>query len=89
MLTLPTLSSCDRHLRLGSDHTGVAISLHYLGRTHHDLGDLLERANEYHERALAIELKMVGLDNADVAVRYHLLCLVHQDLGNLDCEKGI
>ena len=56
------------------------------GRTHHDLGDL-ERAKEYHERALAIYLKRLGPDHANVANCYHHLGCIQRDLGDLERAK--
>ena len=47
----------------------------------------LERAKEYHERALAIDLKRLAPDNVDVAVSYHHLARIHRDLGDLERAK--
>ena len=57
-----------------------------MGRTHHDLGDL-ERAKEYHERALAIYLKRLGPDNDEVASCYHHLGCIQRDLGDFERAK--
>ena len=71
---------------LGPDHADVASCYYELGCTHHNLGDL-ERAKEYHERGLAIDLKRLGPDNVDVAVSYHHLGRIHYDLADLKRAK--
>ena len=57
-----------------------------MGCVQRDLGDL-ERAKEYHERALAIRLKRFGPDHADVASSYHHLGSVQRDLDDLERAK--
>ena len=57
-----------------------------MGCVQRDEGDL-ERAKEYHERALAIRLKRFGPDHADVASSYHHLGSVQRDLDDLERAK--
>ena len=68
------------------DHTKVAASYHHLGRIHRALGDL-ERAKEYHERALVIDLKGLGPDHTEVGISYHHLGRIHRALGDHERAK--
>ena len=67
-------------------HLDVARSYNNLGEVQHTLGDL-EKAKEYHERAIAIRLEKLGPDHLDVAMCHNNLGNVHRDLGDLEQAK--
>ena len=57
-----------------------------MGDIHQQLGDL-QRAKEYQDRSLAIDLKKLGPDHTYVATTYSKLGDIHQQLGDLQHAK--
>ena len=54
---------------MGFQHSDVAASYNNLAAVLRDQGDL-EKANEYHERALSIMQETLGPEHPDVATSY-------------------
>ena len=63
-----------------SDHLEEAGIIHNMGILHKHLGEH-QKAKEYYERALSIQLKKLGRDHVDVACTYHNMGSLHHDLG--------
>ena len=59
---------------------------HNMGLLHRQLGDY-QRAKEYSERALSIQLNKLGPDHVVVARTYHNMGLLHSDLGDYHQAK--
>ena len=64
----------------------VATIYSSLGLVHDKLGDL-EKAKEYHERALSIRQKKLRAENVDVATIYNNLGSVHEQFGDFEKAK--
>jgi len=59
----------------------VAASYTNIGNVYRKQGQY-ERALEYYQKALDIDIKVSGQDHPDVAVSYHNLAAVYQSQGN-------
>ena len=59
---------------------------HNMGLLHRQLGDY-QRAKEYSERALSIQLNKLVPDHVDVARTYHNMGTLHRDLGDHHLAK--
>ena len=54
-----------------------------LGQTHYQLGEFT-KSKDYHQRALEIEINVLGAKHIDVATSYNNLGVVHKALGELE-----
>ncbi|PFX19564.1 Nephrocystin-3 [Stylophora pistillata] len=70
----------------GPKHLDDAASYCHLGNLHGELGDL-ERAKDFHYRALEIRLKKLGPEHVDVAAIYKNLGIICEKLGEIDRAK--
>ena len=70
---------------MGPQHSDVATSYNNLATALGDQGDL-EKAKEYHERALTIRQQTLGPQHPDVATSYNNLAIVLRGQG--DVEKA-
>ena len=59
----------------------------FLFQNRHSAFEAVKSAKEYHERALAINLKRLVPDHTYVAASYHYLGRIYRDLGNLERVK--
>ena len=71
----------DKENKTLTDHLEEAAVNQNMGVLHLNLGDH-QKAKEYYEHALSIQLKKLGPDHVDVALTYHNMGTLHNDLGD-------